>query len=184
MRPEEALIRSWKIDLSLSPHAGHELEMEAAALLDIDLTEVLPYLNAELQGSRYTPSIPALVWMHKDHQIGILKDRIVLDHVHEDDDVEALLTQIIEEVNQIWARKESIQPRYSPRTFRQPLEIYTLLPQTNCKACGEPTCYSYALKLTAGISKLTECTPLFEADADRENRATLERIVLEKDPTQ
>jgi ArsR family metal-binding transcriptional regulator len=160
------------------------MEMEAAARVDVDLTEVLPYLNAELQGSRYTPSLPALVWMYEHHQIGILKDRIVCDHVHEEHDAEALFAAIIEQINQIWDRRESIQPRHSPRTFRQPLEIYTLLPQTNCKECGESTCYSYALKLTAGILELEECTPLFQSDYDEFKRSTLERIMLEKDPTQ
>jgi ArsR family metal-binding transcriptional regulator len=185
MKPEgETLIRSWKLELSLSPHAVHDLAMEATALVDVDLTNAMPFLNAELQGARYTPSMPALVWMYEDHQVGILKDRIVCDHVHEDDDIDTLLNQIIGVINRIWARRSAIEPRHTPRKFRQPLEIFARLPQTNCKLCGEHTCYSYALKLTAGIAELSECTPLFDVGYNQNDRAALEQLLLEKDPTQ
>jgi ArsR family metal-binding transcriptional regulator len=181
---DEVLIRSWKIELSLSPHATHELEMEAAALVEVDLSEALPFLNSALQGARYTPSLPALVWMFEDHQVGILKDRIVCDHLHEDDDIEVVMDKIIRIVNRIWSRRAAIEPRHTPRKFRQPLEMFAMLPQTNCKLCGEPTCYSYALKLTTGAVELSDCSPLFRAEYDQSKRAALEQLLLEKDPTQ
>jgi len=30
------------------------------------------------------------------------------------------------------------------------IEIFKLLPKTNCKDCGEPTCLAFAMKLAAG----------------------------------
>lgn len=184
MQTMEKLIHTWTIEFSLSPHAGNSLEMEATAWVDADLTPALPYLNAELSGSRYTPKLPALVWIYADHQIGILPDRIVVDHVHEQDDVHPVMEEIVAKINEVWSRRESIQPRHTPRAFRQPLEIYALLPQTNCKLCGEPTCYSFALKLTAGISDLVECTPLFEPGSSWESRDSLVSLLQKKDPTQ
>jgi len=43
--------------------------------------------------------------------------------------------------------------------------VYKLLPQTNCKQCGEPTCYTFALKLAASQKKITDCPPLCEPPA-------------------
>lgn len=185
MNPSEPpLISSWKTSLSLSPHAKHSLEMEAAALLDVDLTDVLPYLNAALPGARYTPTVPALIWMFEDHQIGILSDRIVVDHIHEDEDPSSLFEQIAQIINDTWSRRGDIEPRHTPRAFRQPLEIFALLPQTNCKLCGEATCYSYALKLTAGVADLSACQPLFDSQSEKGKLTRLQILLQEKDPTQ
>ncbi len=37
------------------------------------------------------------------------------------------------------------------------LEIFKLLPQTNCGDCGVPTCLAFAMKLAAGQAELTSC---------------------------
>jgi acetyl-CoA decarbonylase/synthase complex subunit gamma len=37
------------------------------------------------------------------------------------------------------------------------LEIYKLLPQTNCKECGFPTCLAFAMKLAAKQAELKGC---------------------------
>jgi acetyl-CoA decarbonylase/synthase, CODH/ACS complex subunit gamma len=37
------------------------------------------------------------------------------------------------------------------------LEIYKLLPQTNCKECGFPTCLAFAMKLAAKQATLDDC---------------------------
>jgi len=42
------------------------------------------------------------------------------------------------------------------------IEIYKLLPQTNCKECGEPTCLAFAMKLAAGKTELALCPYLSE----------------------
>src|SRR3990172_1769862 len=37
------------------------------------------------------------------------------------------------------------------------LQIYKLLPQTNCKECGQPTCLAFAMKLAAKQAELKQC---------------------------
>src|SRR4030065_476394 len=37
------------------------------------------------------------------------------------------------------------------------LEIYKLLPQTNCRECGYPTCLAFAMKLAARQAELSQC---------------------------
>ncbi len=37
------------------------------------------------------------------------------------------------------------------------IEIYKMLPQTNCKDCGVPTCLAFAMKLAAGQAELDTC---------------------------
>jgi acetyl-CoA decarbonylase/synthase complex subunit gamma len=49
------------------------------------------------------------------------------------------------------------------------LEIYKLLPQTNCKECGFPTCLAFAMKLAAKQAELKACPYVSE-----ESKAKLE----------
>lgn len=42
------------------------------------------------------------------------------------------------------------------------LEIYKLLPQTNCKDCGYPTCLAFAMKLAAKQADLADCPHVAE----------------------
>lgn len=48
------------------------------------------------------------------------------------------------------------------------IEIFKLLPKTNCKECGDPTCLAFAMKLAAGKAELTACPYVSE-----ESRAKL-----------
>ena len=42
------------------------------------------------------------------------------------------------------------------------MEIYMLLPKTNCKKCGLPTCMAFAVGHLGREKKIDECTPLIE----------------------
>jgi len=43
------------------------------------------------------------------------------------------------------------------------LQIYKLLPKTNCKKCGFPTCLAFAMKLAQKGVELSVCEDLSEA---------------------
>ncbi|MFW9995082.1 MAG: acetyl-CoA decarbonylase/synthase complex subunit gamma [Candidatus Odinarchaeota archaeon] len=46
----------------------------------------------------------------------------------------------------------------------EPIQILKMLPQTNCKKCGETTCLAFAAKLASRDIEVIACTPLFEED--------------------
>jgi len=47
------------------------------------------------------------------------------------------------------------------------LEIYKLLPQTNCKDCGFPTCLAFAMKLAAKQAELKDCPHVSEEASNK-----------------
>ena len=79
--------------------------------------------------------------------------------------------------------KRQRRPESQRHERRQPLEIHQLLPKTNCKACGESTCFSYALKLAAGQVEPGQCTPLIEEEAYEQQKGELEALLEAKWPT-
>ncbi len=59
------------------------------------------------------------------------------------------------------------------------LAIYKLLPKTNCKKCGSPTCLAFAMKLAMKKASLDQCPDISEEakkaleDASRPPIATI-----------
>ena len=43
------------------------------------------------------------------------------------------------------------------------IQIYKLLPKTNCKDCGFPTCLAFAMKLAAKQIELSACPHVSES---------------------
>ena len=50
------------------------------------------------------------------------------------------------------------------------LDIYKLLPKTNCKECGFPTCLAFAMKLAQKGTELNKCPYVSEASQGRPGR--------------
>src|SRR3972149_5421433 len=42
------------------------------------------------------------------------------------------------------------------------IQIFKLLPKTNCGECGVPTCLAFAMNLAAGKAELTSCPTISE----------------------
>ena len=49
-----------------------------------------------------------------------------------------------------------------PAKELSPIEVYKLLPGTNCKECGESNCMAFAARLVNREATLQECPPLLE----------------------
>ena len=58
-----------------------------------------------------------------------------------------------------------------------PLEIYPLLPGTNCQDCGEANCMAFATKMAEHTVKLKACTPLYEDPKYAKKLVKLEELV-------
>ncbi len=51
-----------------------------------------------------------------------------------------------------------------------PVDVYELLPRTNCQRCGEKNCLSFASRLVNKEASLEECPPLLEKTQERAYR--------------
>ncbi|HSM74909.1 MAG TPA: (Fe-S)-binding protein, partial [Desulfobacterales bacterium] len=49
------------------------------------------------------------------------------------------------------------------------IQIFKLLPKTNCKECGVPTCLAFAMNLASGKASLDDCP--YVSDEAREKLA-------------
>lgn len=137
-----------------------------------DLAEVLPYLNAVLPKAVYHHAAPALTFT-RDQRIICLQPRQVTGAKVDDlDDARAILDELQALINETWERRGEITPLFTRRERLTPAPIFSLLPKTNCRACGQATCLAFAVELAAERISVLRCTPLFTA-AHQESRQLL-----------
>jgi len=131
-----------------------------------DISQVLPYLNAELEHpTDYRRSDEILLWNYRDKKYAFRPHEIAIAPVSDNKEAEELSTSIIETVNDIWRRKDIITPSFEGRKpLPRVLDIYKLLPRSNCKKCGFPTCMAFAVELRMDFMKVSLCPYLSEQD--------------------
>jgi ArsR family metal-binding transcriptional regulator len=172
------LIEQYDLEVFTPPCEPGAERYAARARLKVDISEVLPYLNATLRGAVYLPDAHALTWKKGGHNIAFHAYEIATSNVEDREGAESELQGLIDLVNRTWERRAEIQPDTRTRQRPSSMALYKLLPQTNCKQCGEPTCYTFALKLAASQRKLADCPPLFEPQY-AEKLAALQELVID-----
>ncbi len=150
----------------------------ARARLTMDISAVLPYLIATLRGAVYLPAAKALTWKKGGHNIAFHAFEIATSNALDRDEAERELQGLIDLVNRTWERRAEITPDHETHQRPAPMALFKLLPRTNCRRCGEPTCYTFAFKLGASQRSLGDCPVLREAQYAR-NLAHLQGMVIE-----
>ena len=171
------LIEHYDLDVFTPPCEPGAERFSAIARLTADISEVLPYLNATLRGAIYHGSANALTWKKGGHNLAFHAYQIATSNVEDYDAAVKEIDGLVKLINHTWERRSEITPDYETHQRPPLMTVYKLLPQTNCKQCGEPTCYSFAIKLVASQKKLTECTPLTKPQYT-EKLAALQAIVI------
>jgi ArsR family metal-binding transcriptional regulator len=142
------------------------------------LGEVLPYMATLPSIIAYNPSAQVLTFRRQPGFLTLYADKVYITQVKDNEEGLELLSALVEAINTTWERRhELVAVEKAARTPR-PLDVYALLPQTNCNECGEATCMAFAVKLLMQEQSLEECTPLFNDDSFEERRATLEAMIL------
>ena len=155
----EELIRNFEVKLG-SPdcHPGADWYRVFIKLQD-DISEVLPYLNAELERpTDYRHNDGILLWKYRDKNYAFRPSEIAVAPVFDNEEAQELTKSIIETVNNIWKRKDKITPNFEGRKpLPKVLDILKALPRSNCKKCGFPTCMAFAVELRTDFTKSSLC---------------------------
>ncbi len=172
------LIEHYDLEVFTPPCEPGAERYSAVARLTTDISEALPYLNTTLRGAVYHRAANALIWKKGGHNIAFHAYQIATSNVEDQEAAKKEIEGLIALVNRTWERRSEIAPDYETHQRPTPMVVYKLLPQINCKQCGEPTCFTFALKLAASQRKIADCPPLFEP-AYAERLAALQAIVIE-----
>jgi ArsR family metal-binding transcriptional regulator len=69
---------------------------------------------------------------------------------------------MIREINSAWDKRDEIDPSNEVMSKPKIIEILKLLPKTNCRECGSPTCMVFASLITEGAKDSSDCPQLGE----------------------
>ncbi|MCS7220971.1 MAG: (Fe-S)-binding protein [Anaerolineae bacterium] len=172
------LIETYDLEVFTPPCEPGAERFSAIARLTADIREVFPYLNATLRGAIYEPAVPALRWTKGGRYVTFQPYQIAVSDIEDRDAAIKEVERLVKLVNRTWEQRAEIEPSYETRHRPMPLEVHRLLPQTNCKQCGQPTCFIFALKLVIAQAKLEECPLLFEPQY-AEQLAKLQHLIVE-----
>ncbi|MGQ9516640.1 MAG: (Fe-S)-binding protein [Anaerolineae bacterium] len=170
------LLTSYEPEVILPPCDFTRETVSAIGHIAGDISPVFPYLNAIMPGAEYQPAGPVLRFKWEGHMVTLRPDEMAAAGFRDADEAVGFLARLQEVINDTWERRHEIQPSYVQRKRLVATDVYRLLPRTNCKACGQPTCFTFAAKLTLGEVGLEACPVLFEPGY-AEQRARLEEMV-------
>jgi ArsR family metal-binding transcriptional regulator len=171
------LIEKYDVEVFTPPCDPGAERYAARARLNVDIFEVLAYLNATLRGAIYHPAAKALTWKKGGHNIAFHDYEIATSNVEDREMAVKELESLIALVNRTWENRAQIVPSHETRQRPTPMAIFKLLPQTNCRRCSEPTCFNFALRLAAAQKNLADCPPLFEPQYSNQ-LAALQKMVI------
>ncbi len=140
------------------------------------LDEVLPYL-ATLPGViAYNPAAHTLTFRRPAGFMTLYADRVYITQVRNTNEGLDLLAALKDAINATWEHRAELMAVTVGRRAPRPLDVWTLLPQTNCRQCGEATCLAFAVGLLRHKRSVIECLPLHADDHLTDRRATLEAM--------
>lgn len=136
-------------------------KIRVKASLGEDISEILPYLNSVIRSAIYNPNIPSLTFKKNGVMITLYPRETDLAKVSDEEQAREILSWIEGMVEWCYRNRAEIEPCFERRQRLNPLDVYKLLPGTNCGKCGEATCLAFSVKLCLEERNVMQCPELF-----------------------
>ena len=141
------------------------------------LAEVLPYLATLLNVIAYNPQPPSLTLRRKPGLITLQPVRVSITQVTDAAEGLELLAALTEVINATWEHRAALVAVTGRRRAPRPLDVWALLPQTNCGMCDEATCIAFAFGLLQQRHQLGECSTLVNEEGFADRRTALQSML-------
>ena len=171
------LLSGWTKDLSLPACNSTFQSLHCIAHLREEISEVFPYLNAELGAHLIIRDPPSLTFKIHGRLITLHPRKIAINALESADQAESILEWLKKNINDVWERRQEIEPSYKSAPAPKIIEILKRLPRTNCKRCGQPTCFVFATQIIEG-GKTPEDCPDLQQEQRKILASYLDRFVL------
>lgn len=141
------------------------------------LDEVLPYL-ATLPGIiAWNPDALALTFRRPHGFMTLYSDRVYITQVVDTTEGLELFAALKDAVNTVWEKRTELIAVTAKKRAPSHLDIWELLPRSNCGQCDEPTCLAFAVAVVQQKRFLTECPSLQTDSSFADRKATLEAML-------
>ncbi len=155
-------IKNYQLQLFPPPCIPGAVYWSGKVDIDVDLSDFLPYLNGYLKKRIYNPQAKTIVFNFDGHKISIRPREIKISNIMDKDDGEKISKKVVNFINELIAKRSEIEPDFEKREPPKVVDIYKVLPRTNCGKCNLPSCFVFATKLSQGEVDIYECPELNE----------------------
>ena len=144
---------------------------------DSSLDGVIPYLVTLPGIIAYNPKTLTLTFRRPHGFMTLYADKVNITQVKDTQEGLELLEALKDAINTVWEKRLELVAVTKAKSTPNHLEIWSLLPKTNCKQCGEATCLAFAVGLTQQKRELAECLPM-QSDNSLSDRFTTLKAIL------
>ena len=145
----------------IMPCLADQEKIRFIAYLDKDISEVFPYLNAVLKNAIYNHEGKTITLKKEGRLISLHPGKIAAGKVIDEQDARDVLEWLKREINSCYENKDTLKPSFERRQKLTALDIFKLLPGTNCRRCGDLTCLAFAVRLSAEDANIMSCQEIF-----------------------
>jgi ArsR family metal-binding transcriptional regulator len=175
---DRMLLQDYTLRIVLADCNPSSEKVNALVELSQDISEVLPYLNTVLKGFQYSDKEKILTVKWREHLITFRPMQIAITKLEDEKEAKAVMKELEEIINDTHQNREKIKPDYSTAKELKSSDVLKLLPGTNCKECGERTCFSFSFKLIRHELEISKCKPLLSREY-QVKREGLSELLLE-----
>jgi ArsR family metal-binding transcriptional regulator/DNA-binding CsgD family transcriptional regulator len=128
--------------------------------LDTEVSRLFPYLNAILREAKYYDKPECLEFILDDFKCTLYPQEVIASAFTGEDQARQFAQRLVDFLNDLYDKKDLLQPNYKKFKPVPVLDIYKILPQTNCQECGFATCLAFAAALSKRQTSLDQCPGL------------------------
>ncbi|NYT02590.1 MAG: ArsR family transcriptional regulator [Methanosarcinales archaeon] len=145
----------------LLPCIADKSRFRIIARMEPPLGKALSLLEPLFPRGRYSDSIGSLIIQKGTVLITLYgTGNVTMTMIKDQEEAMEILEGLSETINRAIASGVTPAPRERVRI--DPLEVNRYLPGTNCRECGEQSCYSFAIRLANGEVPVDSCPTLHE----------------------
>ena len=163
------LLKSYTREIFNNECMPSAMSVQCFAHLEQDVSLALPYLNAVLGGFEYLKEPPSVTFRAQGKLITVHGQKITVNTIKDGNEARKIVEWIIREINDAWEKRDEVEPSYEGGPRPKLIEILKLLPKTNCKECGFPTCMVFATLVVEGGKDASDCPALSDENREKLN---------------
>ena len=147
----------------------------AGVAFDVDVSHLFPYLNAVAEEAVYYEKPHYIQFSLGEYRCALYPREAALRAFQDRAEALRFVERLIAFLNDIDARRESLTPNHKMYQPVKVMDVFKLLPRTNCKACGQATCLAFAAAVSKGEAEPDLCPELADPQSPqtKELRALL-----------
>ncbi len=142
--------------------------MAASIKLSEDVSRCFPYINAAIENARWFTNPDYIQFSREEIQCTLHPEEAILMPFSSKGQALWCINDMVTYLNALYAQKDALTPNYKKVAHPvSTVDIYRILPGTNCRECGFMTCLAFAAALGRHAATPDQCPdfrpPLYQS---------------------